>query len=786
MSAEIDGIQVAEQGRNGLRSLLSVGGRTAFAACLDVEKAEMKHISMRCFLPVFWATLALVGQSQIVFSQQPMSKGSWTLKNGKPESVNFDYGTKLTIEEIDQLSGFDSIVQIYMGFAGANSEYVTIEGDLLKLGRLKNLEVLYLNKDGIVDDDLKFIARLPKIRELEFNAINGKGGCTDRCADFLSKAKTLRELRIQKGQFTDKFIDKITKGIPNLEQLMLSSPELTDESLRLLADRCKNLKSLSIHSDHFTTEGLKHLDKLPNLKNRGVQSPYFWWKGVAETWLRDAESACDTFEDEDAADLALARLQAVYIEWGEIENAERIARRIKDPFRRVRAHIANARHYAEAGNLEQCKINLDLAKPLAVKSRLSGNALVEAYLELAKSPALTISFMTRGPNDPRDRKKLCQALARHGYLDEALKIAGSEVDDEKQNALRLSIALAAAKTGRIEDTEKVIQDLTTSYAAKQNLWSELPAALYKKGDLDSARRFASRVKSRDIKLKNECLRRIADNLPSDTLSISAYAYTTRLPIPLPSDDPVAANRILEEVIAEAERNPIKSTQGQFGPWNQKFQLARIRVQYSLVAALYRKAGNREQARVKMQLAEEAFQVLAKEERGFGAIIALNELQGPLIHLQDAEGLRRLTEDANVPLLSWAADLVVPNMFMSGDIEAARKLAENTLSGKRVFPLGTVWSQTGDHGLSTGRPSKIVSCFIDAGELDIAFELVKSSKRNSFTAAACENAGRAMVKRDYGLLAKPKWRNGIGAFQRAHLCIGAARMAKEKSNANSRQ
>ncbi len=205
--------------------------------------------------------------------EKPMSKGSWTCKNGKPETVNFEYGTELTGEDIARLSGFDSIAQIYMGFAGVNSEYVTIEGDLLGLGRLNNLEVVHLNKDGIVDDDLKFIASLPKIRELEFNASNGEDGCTERCADHLSWAKTLRELRIYNGPFTDNFIDKITRAMPNLEELMLGSPELTDESLRFIAERCKKLKSLSIESDHFTAEGLKHLDKLPNLKNRRVRAP---------------------------------------------------------------------------------------------------------------------------------------------------------------------------------------------------------------------------------------------------------------------------------------------------------------------------------------------------------------------------------------------------------------------------------------------------------------------------------------------------------------------------------
>lgn len=78
---------------------------------------------------------------------------------------------------------------------------------------------------------------------------------------------------IHDGQFTDRFVAKITEGLPNLEVLSLNSAELTDESLRLLSERCKKLKSLSIASDHFTAEGLKHLDKLKNLEERSVSSP---------------------------------------------------------------------------------------------------------------------------------------------------------------------------------------------------------------------------------------------------------------------------------------------------------------------------------------------------------------------------------------------------------------------------------------------------------------------------------------------------------------------------------
>ena len=166
-----------------------------------------------------------------------------------------------------------------MGYAGVDSECVNVEGDLWKLGRLKSLEEVHLCIDAMNDDHLRFIALLPKIQTLEFNADNGYDDiheiliCTDQCADHLRSAKMLRSLVIHDGKFTDKFVAKITEGLPNLEELSLNSAELTDESLRLLSERCKKLKSLSIASDHFTAEGLKHLDKLKDLEKRAESSP---------------------------------------------------------------------------------------------------------------------------------------------------------------------------------------------------------------------------------------------------------------------------------------------------------------------------------------------------------------------------------------------------------------------------------------------------------------------------------------------------------------------------------
>jgi uncharacterized protein (TIGR03067 family) len=234
---------------------------------------------MRCIPAIFLVSLTIVGQSHMAFSQQPISKGEWTYKNERPESVTFDYGTELTVKDVDQLSRCTSLTRVVMGYAGSDLECVEVEGDLLKLGRLENLEQVHLGIEAMNDDHLKFIALLPKLQALEFNADSGYEAihetaiCTDRCADHLRSAKTLRSLVIHDGRFTDKFVAKITEDLSNLEVLSLNSAELTDESLRLLSERCKKLKSLSIASDHFTAEGLKHLDKLKDLEEWAVSSP---------------------------------------------------------------------------------------------------------------------------------------------------------------------------------------------------------------------------------------------------------------------------------------------------------------------------------------------------------------------------------------------------------------------------------------------------------------------------------------------------------------------------------
>ncbi len=180
------------------------------------------------------------------------------------------YGSELTTDDLESLSRLPGIVEMEFGVPSLASEYVTIEGDLLPLGQLKTLEVVRLCKDGIHDDDLRFVAELPRLHTLEFRADNGRADrpmCTDKCVEYLCKAQQLRRLSIAGGQFTDDFVETLVRRLPRLETLLLNSNAFTDESLRSIAKHGHNLRELSIASKQFTEQGRKALDALPKLRS---------------------------------------------------------------------------------------------------------------------------------------------------------------------------------------------------------------------------------------------------------------------------------------------------------------------------------------------------------------------------------------------------------------------------------------------------------------------------------------------------------------------------------------
>ena len=497
----------------------------------------------------------------------------------------------------------------------------------------------------------------------------------------------------------------------------------------------------------------------------------------AEFWLGQAELACNEIENEASADRVFTRLHAVYLQWGEVAKAEKITPRIKDPDQRARSHIAIAKHYAESENLNKCKLALNQARPLVSNSILR-DELVEAYLKFANSPTQAIWFITAEHDTPKARLGLCEALARHGFLDEALEMVENELDKRTQSTLKIRIALAAAKAARMGDTERAVRQLdmgkrTDHY--KQSVWCALAKALYKNDDMESARKYAELVTDKYTIQTNRDIRRIKDDIPPDA------PYVTRprtdrgknsLSELLQSGDAEKASQTVEANIADAVLNPIEESTGQFGPWNQSGQLAKLRLQYAPVAAMYRKAGNQDEANKLDRIVEDALQTIV-EENTFMAVLEIGNLLRVQVRMDDIDGLKLVTAATDPRIWQVSVDPVVSKVFSSGDIDGAKNIARRALAVEARFD-----------GLSESDPSEIIACFIESGETEIAHQLVKGSHPAELTANACEQAGRAMIKSDHGtMLQTSKWRDDIGPFQRAYLTIGAAIMSRQSSDSD---
>ena len=139
-----------------------------------------------------------------------------------------------------------------------------------------------------------------------------------------------------------------------------------------------------------------------------------------------------------------------------------------------------------------------------------------------------------------------------------------------------------------------------------------------------------------------------------------------------------------------------------------------------------------------------------------------------MRVDDIEGLRCSTAATHPRIWLPFSDSIVAKVLSSGDVESAKKIAWRALG-----------AQAGSAASCINERSDIISKFIEAGEMQVAHELIKTSEQVEITAPACESAGKTMIKTDRErLLRTSKWRNDIGAFQRAHLSIGAALMSKE--------
>lgn len=196
------------------------------------------------------------------------------------EMVDVDYFTELNQDDIDYLSSLTQVVQLKLGQVAGLAECATVDGELTKLSQLTRLESFELCKKDMEDEDLAFIAKLPRIKDVIIEATPGLRKdklppITDKCAEYLRAAKTLESIDIVGGAaLTDRFISRIA-SLPRLKMLRFNhrSDKFTDKSLGLLALRAKQLTWLDLGSEQFTDQGVRFLSRMENLEMLWLRSP---------------------------------------------------------------------------------------------------------------------------------------------------------------------------------------------------------------------------------------------------------------------------------------------------------------------------------------------------------------------------------------------------------------------------------------------------------------------------------------------------------------------------------
>jgi internalin A len=139
------------------------------------------------------------------------------------------------------------------------------DADLVRIGRMQELERLDLSHTKVTDAGLQHLKDLRSVRE--FSLYYAEYITEDGLA-FLKKWTKLERLNLRGARVTSKVFEHLS-GLPNLRELDLSFTEITDEGFDQLME-LPRLEKLAIGGNRLTGEGLAVLRQIPTLRDLDV------------------------------------------------------------------------------------------------------------------------------------------------------------------------------------------------------------------------------------------------------------------------------------------------------------------------------------------------------------------------------------------------------------------------------------------------------------------------------------------------------------------------------------
>jgi tetratricopeptide (TPR) repeat protein len=513
--------------------------------------------------------------------------------------------------------------------------------------------------------------------------------------------------------------------------------------------------------------------------------PRLLWADAANLgfWLSAAESAAGDVADAVAADRAFVDIQGTHIQLGAIDNATVLSEQIASPERRFDAYLTVAAAYAKSNDQDKCLSELRRAEPLVQSSASQAN-LVEKYLELTGSVERALSFVQEQREQAQaiDLSRLVRVLAIHRFVDEALELAKTEINPPARTLLQLQIAHALAAAAKSEETERVVAVIDwktkggdTDYI-RQDIWLALACALHESGQFDDARKIAARITHKTmLRREQELLQRIASGqTPERDVVAAPTREQTLQTMPDRVVNKAEADRAdakLEARIQHAKAMPIESSNGQFGPWDQAAELARLHIEYADVARLYSACGEQDLAIKKLRHAEIAAHDLIRRN-SFVAMLSSLKVLKTQMEIEELEGLKRFVATTPPDYWQLMADRLSEKLLAKGDIVGAKNLAERTIVAE---PLHSGNSEDNWSAFQ-------ITNFIKLGEEKVALELLKIEKMNRDGEASCRHAGNFLVESGRSELLK-SWLPQISPTARVHVCLGAVDALLESAAKN---
>jgi Leucine-rich repeat (LRR) protein len=172
-------------------------------------------------------------------------------------------GGELTREDVREIARLPELRELELSLVGITGN------NLQPLAKLENLEVFDLTHRGLGDHihaaDIEFLSRLPNLKSVTLARLPS---LDDSVFSQLANIKRLESLNLDQASVTGSNIARLAE-LPNLTSLNLIGTQIDDAALRVLP-KLKRLESLDLSYTKISDDGLKYLLSLSHLRNLNV------------------------------------------------------------------------------------------------------------------------------------------------------------------------------------------------------------------------------------------------------------------------------------------------------------------------------------------------------------------------------------------------------------------------------------------------------------------------------------------------------------------------------------